>query len=1006
MTIIELLDRLRDLNVTLWAEGDRLRFQAPQGALTDELRAALAGHKAEVLVLLQEAATATQAEHAPIPRAPLGDRLPLSFAQQRLWFLDQLEPNSPLYNIVSAVRLIGRLDTSALQRSFDAIAERHAALRTTFAIVDQQPVQVIAPPAPVDIPFVDLRSLPTAERAATAQELAGKKALQPFDLKRGPLLRVTLLQLEETEHVVLFTMHHIISDGWSIGVMIRELATLYLAFANGRPSPLPELPIQYVDFAVWQRQWLQDQVLDQQLAYWQQRLHGAPTVLELPTDRPRPPRQTFRGATLPLDVPPALSQALNTLGQRHGATLFMTLLAAWQTLLFRYSGQDDILVGSPIANRTRKELDGLIGVFVNTLVLRTDLSGNPTFGELLRRVRQVALDAFAHQDLPFERLVEAIQPVRDLSRSPLFQVVLVLQNAPAEAVELPGLALQPIAVTSGTAKFDLTLSISEQANGLVGALEYNTDLFDQTTIERMISHFQALLAGLAADPEQRIGDLPLLSEAERHQLLVEWNATAADYPQDMCLHTLIEAQAARTPAATAVVFEGETLTYAALDVRANQLAHHLRALGVSSETHVAICMERSLDLIVGLLGVLKAGGAYVPLDPAYPAERLRFMLEDTQARVLLTQQRLLDALPETGAQIVVLDAHASLIWQESAEPVCSGVTPENLAYIIYTSGSTGRPKGAMIPHGGLVNYLSWCAQAYNITEGNGTPVHSPIGFDLTVTSLFAPLITGQRVMLLPEDQGLDNLGAALAPDAALSLVKLTPAHVDLLNTMLPANTLAGRANALIIGGEALRAETVDAWRAFAPDTRLINEYGPTETVVGCCVYEVPPTGDVDSVIPIGRPIANTQLYILDRHLNPVPLGVAGELYIGGDGVGRGYLNRPDLTAEKFIADPFSTRPGARLYRTGDLARYQPDGTIDFLGRIDHQVKVRGFRIELGEIEGVLSEHPAVGEVVVVAREDTPCDTRLVAYVVEEQGNKGTKEQENLEPRTQNLEPRE
>ncbi|HEY0607123.1 MAG TPA: amino acid adenylation domain-containing protein, partial [Herpetosiphonaceae bacterium] len=1007
MTIIELLDRLRELNITLWAEGDRLRFQAPKGALTDELRAMLAEHKAEVLVLLREAATATQAEHTPIRRAPHDDRLPLSFAQQRLWFLDQLEPNSPLYNIISAVRLTGRLDTSALQRSFDAIAERHAVLRTTFATVDQQPVQVIAPPAPIDIRFIDLRHLPAAEREATAQELAGKDALQPFDLRRGPLLRVTLLQLEATEHVVLFTMHHIISDGWSIGVMIRELATLYLAFADGRPhrvpsghgTRLPELPIQYVDFAVWQRQWLQDQVLDQQLACWQQQLKGAPAALELPTDRPRPLRQTFRGATLPLDMPPVLSQALNTLSKREGATLFMTLLAAFQTLLFRYSGQDDILVGSPIANRTRPELDGLIGMFVNTLVLRTDLSGNPTFVELLRRVRQVALDAFAHQDLPFERLVEAIQPTRDLSRSPLFQVVLVLQNAPAEVVELPGLALQPIAVASNTAKFDLTLSITEQANGLAGALEYNTDLFDRTTIERMIGHFQTLLAGLAADPEQRIGDLPLLTEAERHQLLVEWNATAANYPQDVCLHTLIEAQAARTPAATAVVFEGETLTYAALNDRANQLAHHLRALGVRSETHVAICIERSLDLVVGLLGILKAGGCYVPLDPSYPPERLRFMLEDAQAHVLLTQQRLLGALPATDAQIVALDAQAAQIAQESTAPVCSGVTPEHLAYIIYTSGSTGRPKGAMISHRGLVNYLSWCTRAYNLSAGSGTPVHSPIGFDLTVTSLFAPLITGQRVLLLPEDHGLEGLGAALAPDAAFSLVKLTPAHVDLLNTMLPANTLAGCANALIIGGEALRAETVSAWRAFAPQTRLINEYGPTETVVGCCVYEVPPTGDVPSVVPIGRPIANTQLYILDRHLNPVPVGVAGELYIGGDGVGRGYLNRPDLTATQFIPDPFSDRPGARLYRTGDLARYLPDGVIDFLGRIDHQVKLRGFRIELGEIEAVLTQHPQIREAVVLVRQHKTGDARLVAYVVEEQRNKGTKEQRNKDAST-------
>jgi amino acid adenylation domain-containing protein len=907
--------------------------------------------------------------------------LPASFAQQRLWFLDQLEPGSAVYNMSAALRLTGPLHVPALQQSLDEIVRRHGALRTTFAQVEGELAQVIAPALSIALPVVDLQMLPVMEREAETAQLIAQEAEHPFDLAKGPLLRGRLLRLDEQEHMLVLTMHHIVSDAWSMGVFYQELTTLYAAFVRGKPSPLSEPPLQYADFALWQREWLQGDLLEEQLSYWKQRLADVPTVLELPIDRPRPAVQTYRGAVHRFALPTALSEALKALSRQEGATLFMTLLAAFQVLLYRYTGQDDILVGAPIANRTQAECEGLIGFFVNTLVLCTDLAGNPNFRELLRRVREVALGAYAHQDLPFERLVEELQPERDLSRNPLFQVMFDLQNAPLPALDLPDLTVQPLTVDYGTAKFDLTLSVQETAQGLNGLLEYNTDLFDEATIMRLAGHFQTLLEGITADPAQPIGTLPLLTEAERQYLLVDWNATRTDYPREMCVHQLFEAQVERTPDAVAVVFEDQQLTYRELNERANQVAHHLQRLGVGPEVLVGLCMERSLEMVVGLLGILKAGGAYVPLDPAYPQERLAFMLEDAGVPILLTQRHLLERLPDREAEVLCLDADWPEIAQQAASNAASAVTPQNLAYVIYTSGSTGRPKGAMIVHRGLTNYLSWAVQAYPVAQGRGAPVHSSISFDLTITGLFAPLLAGRATHLLPEQAGVETLTEALRCGSNFSLVKITPAHLELLAQQLTPAQATGPTRSFIIGGENLRAENVAFWRDYAPETVLVNEYGPTETVVGCCVYTISAATPRTGSIPIGRPIANTRIYILDNQLQPVPTGVPGELYIGGAGVARGYLNRPELTAEKFIADPFSTEPGARLYRTGDLARYLPDGNIEFLGRLDHQVKIRGFRIELGEIEAVLRQHPTVQEVVVLAREDAPGDRRLVAYVV-------------------------
>ena len=977
------------------------------------------------------------AEAPPIVPVPRGDEIPLSFAQQRLWFLDQLEPNSPFYNIPESVRLTGPLDADVLRRTLNELIRRHESLRTRFGSRDGRPHQAITPSLTADLPVEDLTALSEAEREAAVQRLATEEAQRPFDLTVAPLMRARLLRLGPRDHVFLLTTHHIVSDNWSSNVLVREMAVLYDAFRHGRPSPLPPLPIQYADFAHWQRTWLEGvpageetSPLQRQLAYWKQQLAGATPLLELPTDRPRPAVQTFRGAYLTFDLGRELSAGLLNLSQQEGVTPFMALLAAFQTLLARYSGQDDISVGSPIANRTRAEMEGIIGFFVNTLVLHTRLDGDPTFRELLTRTRETALGAYAHQDVPFEMLVEALQPQRNLSHSPLFQVMFALQNMPPLRLQAgadDGLSISPVSAHSGTSKFDLTLFMIESGERLSGALEYNTDLFDDATIERLAEHFRTLLGGIVADPDQRLSALPLLTEAERRYLLVEWNRTQADFPADKLAHQLIEEQACRTPDAIAVKVKAEAernsaLTYRELDERANQLAHYLRGLGIGPDTIVAICMERVLELPIAILGTLKAGGAYLPIDPTYPADRIRYMLEDSGARVVLTQERVLASgnwKLEAGSQelaIVRLDTDWPSIARQPTTnlpiyPSTHLPASNSLAYVIYTSGSTGRPKGTMIHHRGLVNYLTWCQRAYPLAGGIGAPVHSSISFDLTVTSLIAPLAAGRTAYLAPESSGIEALTDALRADADFSLVKITPAHLELVGQQLQPAEAAGRTRAFVIGGEQLLAEHVAFWQRHAPDTLLINEYGPTETVVGCCVFTADGRTPLRGAVPIGRPIINTQLYVLDRHLNPVPQGVPGELYIGGEGVARGYLGRPELTAERFVPDPFaevrgqgsgsrsqgseissptsdlrSPTSGSRLYRTGDLVRLRADGELEFLGRVDDQVKIRGFRIELGEIEAVLAAQPGVREVAVIVREIAAGDRRLAAYVAFDPGS--------------------
>jgi amino acid adenylation domain-containing protein len=910
---------------------------------------------------------------AAIPRRRHSGSCLLSFAQERIWFFEQLEPNTAVYNIANAVRLTGRLDLITLKRTLNEILRRHEVLRTVFTSLEEKPVQLVIAAQPLPLPIKDLSSLPADEQEIQLVHCINEDSQRPFDLTKGPLLRCSVLRLAQEEHVVVLCMHHIASDAWSMNVLINEIVPLYESFSSGKPSPLPELPIQYADFAEWQRCWFQDNLLEEQLSYWKTQLEGAPR-LNLWTDRPRPPVQTFRGGHQSLLLSPTLSKALRALSRHEGVTMFMLLLAAFQTLLHRYTGQEDIVVGSPIANRGRVEIENLIGFFVNSLVMRTDLSGDPSFAELLQRVRVTAMGAYAHQDLPFEKLVQELQPERNLNRSPLFQVLFALQNAPAGTLELPGIKFTPLDTDRATAKFDLFLGIGDGNEELSISLEYNTDLFDEETSRQLLCNFKTLLESIIARPEQRLSELPLLTEAERQSVLRQWNQTQADYHRD-ALPALFEQQAARLPDRIAVEFEGRELSYAELNQRANQLAHYLSGLGVGPEVRVGICLERSIDMLVGMLGVLKAGGAYVPLDPSYPAERLAFMLQDAAVSVLLLQRGLMERLPGHAATLVLLDADWERIARESGENLAPRITADNLAYVIYTSGSTGKPKGGQISHGALANFLNSMRQQPGLTEADALLAVTTLSFDIAALELYLPLIVGARLVIASREMASD--GAELLKKLeTITTMQATPTTWRLIlaagwDTPLPVKVLCG--------GEALPSDL--SAQLLERSASLWNMYGPTETTIWSALHHVEPRSGPLASVPIGRPIANTQIYLLESNLEPAPIGVAGELYIGGDGVARGYWHRPDLTAERFIPDPFNGEKGARMYRTGDLARYRRDGSIEYVGRIDQQVKVHGHRIEPAEIEGVLAQHPAVREVVVVAAEDATADKRLVAYFV-------------------------
>jgi len=923
----------------------------------------------------------------PIPRDVSAAPLPLSLEQQSLWVIDRFSPGLAAYHIPLALRAIGALDVSALRSALDTLVIRHESLRTTLDLAGGEPIQVVGKPRPVPFREVDLANRPQDERDSELRLILEEEVRRPFDLSRDLMLRGVVVRLGAAEHVLQLVIHHIVADGWSIRILVRELGELYRTGALYEAPSLAPLPIQFADFALWQRQQLQGEAHETQVAFWRRYLEGAADSVALPTDRTRPSLPSYRGATHTVFLSEGLTGELKALGRRENVTLFMTLLAAFKVLLARYSGQDDLVVGSPVARRNQVELEGLIGFFVNTLALRTDLSGNPTCRELLGRIRESTLDAFAHEDLSLAKLVEELKPGRSSNRTPVFQVLFTLEYLETPSLCLPGLVFEPMEFDFNWAKFDLSLTVSERSGRLRASFNYDTDLFDAGTIERMAGHYQRLVEGIVADPGQPISQLPLLTVDERQQMLVQWNDTARGYPADRCLHQLFEEQVGRTPQAVAVVFENQQLTYKELNARSNQLAHYLRDLGVGPETLVAICMERSLEMIVGLLGILKAGGVYVPLDPEYPVERLGFLLRDSAAPVLLTQKHLLPSLPDCTARVLCLDADASTFAELSEANPPPLATPDDLAYVIYTSGSTGVPKGVLVSHDNVVRLFRATQPWFDFDRRDVWTLFHSFAFDFSVWEIWGALVHGGRLVMVPS-------GVTRSPhefyqlllDEGVTVLNQTPSAFRPLIAVDQAARGAGELclRLIIFGGEALELESLRPWFLHHGDQKpqLVNMYGITETTVHV-TYRPLRLADLNNApgSVIGRPIPDLRLYVLESNGQPAPPGVPGEICVGGAGVARGYLNRPELTAQKFIPDPFGGQPEARLYRSGDLARYLPDGDIEYLGRIDQQVKIRGYRIELGEIEAVLGQHPRVRDRVVVARQDISGESRLVAYVV-------------------------
>ncbi|MBV9788832.1 MAG: amino acid adenylation domain-containing protein, partial [Chloroflexi bacterium] len=920
---------------------------------------------------------------------------PASFAQERLWIIEQMVPNTATYNLPVAIRMQGALDVAVLQASLSAIVARHETLRTIFATEDNQLVQVVVPELPLHLEQIDLSAAERAQREDQARQLVAQEAQRPFDLQRGPLLRATLLGLADDEQILVLNLHHSIADGWSIGVLLRELSAIYRDLLRGASVALPELELQYADFTIWERERLESTGFAEQLAYWQQQLADASTTLSLPTDRPHPPVQSFRGATHSFTLPAWLVQQLKTLSQREEVTLFTTLLSGFQTLLYRLSGQSDVLVGSPIANRASSQTETLIGFFVNTLVLRASFTDAPSFRSLLKQVRQTTLDAYSNQDVPFERIVDALHVERSLSRNPLFQTVFVLRDDLLRDLDLPNLRLSPVELDTGTAKFELTLDLWESADGLQGRAEYSTDLFDAGTIVRLVAQFQQVLESVVAAPDLPLDRLPLLIDHDR-QKIAQWSAAPTEYPRDLGIHQLFEAQAARAPESIAVTLGNVELRYAELNRRANQLAHTLRARGVGPDVCVGICLEREPELLVAILGVLKAGGAYLPLDPSYPGERLITMLRDACAPLVLTHSRLLGALPDDVAEFLCLDAEAQTIARQPSENLVSDTTAQSLAYVMYTSGSTGQPKGIAVPHQAVVRLVQQTNYAQFGPDERVLQL-APLAFDASTFELWGALLNGATLVLYPEARpSLDRLAQAIRTERITTLWLTAGLFHQMVDTHLDA---LASLRQLLAGGDVLSVAHVRRAAQALRQGRVINGYGPTENTTFSCCYRVDDPERLGSSVPIGGPIANTQVYVLDTTMQPVGIGVPGELYIGGDGLARGYLNQPALTAERFVPSPF--RAGARLYRSGDWVRWRADGTLEFLGRIDGQIKLRGFRVELGEVEAVLRQHPEVQDAAAAVRYGVGHVPQLVAYVTEEPRTKN--QEPNEEQRTENKE---
>jgi amino acid adenylation domain-containing protein len=936
-----------------------------------------------------------------LPRPRPGPAVPLSLAQQRLWRLSQLEPRAPLENLCKAVRLAGRLDVAALEAALGRIAERHESLRTTFEVRNGQSAQVIDLEASAGFAVADLERLAESERWPEVRRVAAQEAQAPFDLARGPLLRVTLLRLAELEHALILSAHPMVFDRWSFAVFSSELGAWYDAFCSGRTSsPVPAPPIQYGDVAVREAEILRDESLAAELEYWKRQLAGSLPLLQFPADRPRPTKPTFRAGEETFTWRTSLTESLEELSRKEGVTLFVTLVAAFKTLLWRYTGQDEIAVAAPVSGRDGMGTDELIGPLENTLVLRSDLSGDPTFRELLGRVREVAADAYAHRHLPFARLEQVLRPRPGLGGSPLFHAMFELEAFPAPILELPGLEASPLDIDTAMTTHDLSLRLGRGVDGLRGSLKYNRDLFDEATVAAMLQHLETLLEGIVETPDALLSRLPLLTKAERHQVLMDWSGSQVSLPDlGVCIHELFEARVEESPDKPAVVSSDGVLTYEELNRQANALAHQLRGLGVGSESLVGLCMERSLEMLVGLFGILKAGAAYVPLDPAYPTDRLAFMLKDANVSVLLTQTPLVDRLPKHDARVVCLDGLPHEVDPAEARPVNSGVTPENLVYVIYTSGSTGTPKGALITHRSLVKYAKVATLRFGIEPGDRILQFCSISFDISVEEIFLCLTRGGTLVLrTPAMLGSVSVFLQECERLAISVLSLPTAFWHEIAGRLGGeiSTLPPALRLVIIGGERVQPERLARWSTHVRHRpRLLNTYGLTEASVLSTMYDLtgltPPDPEEVKDVPIGRPVQGVETYVLDHHLQPVPIGAPGELCIGGEHLARGYLNSPVVTAERFVPNPFapaprhSDDPPSRLYRTGDLVRYARDGQIEYIGRIDQQLKVRGFRVEPGEIEAVLSQHPAVSEAVVVARPDDMGRNVLVAYVVPETG---------------------
>src|SRR5580692_11011500 len=926
--------------------------------------------------------TATQSSLKSVPRLASARIAPLSSAQQQIWVHTQLVPEIPIYDEPVPIHRRGALDVPTLERTLTEIVRRHEGWRTTFTLVGGEPVQVVNAVKPVQLQVTDLSRLPASQREAEAQRLALEDALRPFDLSQGPLFRALLVRLSETEHRLFLTLHHIIFDGYSIyRVLLPELAAIYTAFSNDQESPLAELPTQYPDFAMWEREWLsRNNRLVSQLAYWRKQLGGNLSVLQLPSDRRRPAIQSFRGAIQPVAFSKGLSDTLKMLSRQEGATLFMSLVAAFSVLLHRYSALEDVSIGTVSSGRKRSELEGLLGYFLNPVVLRTDLSGDPSFRELLRRTREVTLDALSNDDAPFAQVVNEVHPSRSLSFNPLFQALLTLEPPLPATQDGWTVALTQSEVDSGISKFDLCLELDDQPSGLVGRFKYSTDLFEPATVARMAGHLTTLLEGIVANPGTAISSLPMLTEQERQQVCVTWNENSAAYPADLCLHQLFMRQAERTPAAVALVGGDQQLTYGELESRSNQLAAYLQKRGIGPETLVGLYFEPSCEMVVGILGVLKAGGVCVPLDPSYPAERLMHVLADTALGILLSQESLRSKLPASAAEVLCLDSEWAQVEQESSDPVRILATPQNLAYVIYTSGSTGKPKGVQITHGNLVHSTYARLLYYRAYSGGRFLLLSSFAFDSSLVGIFGSLCGGDTLVLTPGplQSSLPGL-AQLVSQHRISHLLCVPSLYSLLLEQAKPGQLASLKVA-IVAGETCPVELVERHYDTLPQVTLFNEYGPTEGSVWSTVYKCEPAMSRE-VVPIGRPVPNVKIYLLDPHLNPLPIGARGELHIGGPGVVRGYLDRPAETAERFIPDPFSDIAGARLYKTGDMARYLPDGNLELVGRLDHQVKIRGFRIELEEIETVISQYPGIALAVVALREEVAAEPALIGYVV-------------------------